>query len=53
LKLGFATTCRARFVAADRRGVPAVEMALVMPALIAFLPMLFEVAYRHLHKKCT
>jgi len=32
-------------MAADRRGVTAVEMALVLPAFMGFLLMLFEVAY--------
>lgn len=45
MKLAVALPCRTRSVAADRRGVTAVEMALVLPVFMAFLLMLFEVAY--------
>jgi hypothetical protein len=36
---------RRRSITTDRRGVTAVEMAIVLPVFMAFLLMLFEVAY--------
>jgi hypothetical protein len=37
--------CRTRSITADKGGVTAVEMAIILPVFLGFLLMLFEVAY--------